>query len=144
MAKATVKIGLCGSPAKLVSHEVIDTKKVIISYGGGLGGASEKHYCTKIQKPIFSIEEKNFWLLTLLNGEVFEVNPAFIVKVEDRRLVKLVCDVTSHSYFNAKNYKRMHIIEYIGLKFEEDYVIVNDYVSREDGRVVEKHEDIIE
>ena len=138
MAKATLKIGLCGSPATIVSHEVIDTKKVIISYGGGMGGASEKHYCTKVLKLT------KMWLLTLLSGEVFEVNPAFVVKVEDRRLVKLVCDVTTHSYFNAKNYKRLHIIEYIGLKFEEDYVIVNDYVSREDGRVVEKHEDIIE
>ena len=138
MAKATVKIGLCGTPATIVSHEVIDTKKVIISYGGGMGGASEKHYCTKVLKLT------KMWLLTLLSGEVFEVNPAFIVKVEDRRLVKLVCDVTSHSYFNAKNYKRLRIIEYIGLKFGEEYRIVNEYVSREDGRVVQKDEDITE
>lgn len=141
MAKATIKIGLCGTPARMISHEVVLAKKILLTYGGGMGGASEKIYCTKKELKAGIVD---MYALTLLSGEVIEVNPAFIVKVEDRRLVKVVCDVTSHSYFNAKNFKSMIITEYIGLKFEEDYVIVNDYVSREDGRLIQKDEDVIE
>jgi hypothetical protein len=135
MTNKTIKIGLPCTPSRILSHEKVETSKVLISYGGGMGGASQKHYCTDVLE-----RDKGMWRLTLLSGEMIEVNPAFIVSVEPRTLVKVVSDTTAHANYHSKVCKERILTEYIGLQFGEDYVITNEYTNREDNRLIKKDE----
>jgi len=129
MNNKTIKIGLSCSPSRILSHEKIETSKILVSYGGGMGGANEKHYCTKV------VRDEKLWKLTLLTGEVIEVNPEFIVEVAPRTLVKVVSDITEHRNYHSKTCKLAIETEYIGLHFGEDYAIANDFKYRGDGEL---------
>ena len=135
----TIKIGLSCSPSKMISTEKIETKKVLISYGGGMGGAHQKLYATNI-KPDWEFD--GHLRLTLISGEEVSINPAFIVMKNDCNVVKVVTDNTQHANYNEKSCNKSVDTEFIELRYDEDYVVVNEYTARHmddlEGRVILK------
>lgn len=124
-----IQIGLPCSPAHIVEHEMIKVTEVLISYGGGMGGASRTYFCTNVQK------SDPFYLLTRINTEVKKVNPRFIVEMGDIRIVKVVTDTTAHKNYHGGNHPKTLKTEYFRLRHGEDYEIVDKYVARHDGEL---------
>ena len=125
-------IGLSCSPSKIIKHEEITLKEVLISYGGGMGGANMTYFCTEAVK----VATTPFYKLTRVNGEEKRVNERFIVEMGNVRLVKVVSDVTAHRNYrdkNATNGEKVITTEYFKLEYDEEYEVVNKYVSRSDG-----------
>ena len=127
-----LQIGLSCTPSHVVSHEIIKVTEVLISFGGGMGGANKTYYCTNVQKG------DPFYLLTKLNNEVKKVNPNFIVEMGDIRLVKLVTDVTAHKRYHDKSQPETIDTEYFKLRQGEDYEIVDKYTSRSDNELKDR------
>jgi len=130
-----LKIGLSCSPSKILSHEKVKVIKVLVSWGGGMGGASESYYCLSIDK---TIDTGKFWELTFLDGKTKNVNPTFVVSFEDEILVKVVSDITEHMNYRQKTCKKSITTEYILLYPYKDYEITNDYTARHDGALESK------
>jgi hypothetical protein len=89
------KIGLPCTPSKHVSQEIKKGTKIVISFGGGLGGANRTIYAKTVK------EVKKFGIPMLeivpFFGEQEELNPQFIVATQDCQIVKDVTDTTMHS-----------------------------------------------
>jgi hypothetical protein len=142
----TIRIGVPCSPAYMVSNETLKAKKVLVTYGGSIGGNSKTYYCT-------SILEKNnpfvpMYRLTLLTGEIIDVNPKFIVEMMDRDIVKLVSNVTGHRNYSSKVCSKAILTEYIELLYGETPVFVEGYTARHtdvlQNRIVLSEEEIEE
>ncbi len=135
----TIEIGLPCSPSKLLSHEYVSAKKLTISWGGGMAGSSQTQFCTKIEP---DDEIPGFLKLTLFTGEKMSVNPANIVKRNDVQIVKVVYDITDFVNYHKRLYKSSITTEFIELRFDEAYVIVDRYTARHTGvlekRVIQK------
>ena len=118
-----IKIGLVCSPSRIMSHQKFSVTKVLITYGGGMGGVTETFHCTDVLERVTDADV-SFTRLQLVSGEVIEINPRFIVKKSIVNVVKMVSDTTAHANYYAKKYKQYiqtHIFE---LSFGEDYEIV--------------------
>jgi len=123
----TIKIGVPCSPAYMVSNETLKAKKVLVTYGGSIGGNNKIYYCTDIIK---LKDSSGMYRLTLLTGEIIDVNPKFIVEMVDRNIVKLVSNVTGHRNYNSKVCSKAILTEYIELLYGETPVFVEGYTAR--------------
>lgn len=117
-------IGKTCSPSEIVGHSVIILNVVLVSYFAN----NVTYYCTDVKKPL---PKDYFYKLTLLDGDVKEVNPRFIVEMEEITTVKVVSDVTNHRHFNELNYNKAYRINYFKLKDGENYEIVDNDVPPE-------------
>ena len=126
----TIQIGLTCSPSKILKHTEILAQKVIISYGGGLGGVNRTYYAIKM---IDDILDKNFNFLTTIEDREITINKKFIVSIEPVTIVKVVYNNLEHMNYQIKKYKKyIETLFYVILN-NEDYVIKNtiDHKSRE-------------
>ena len=119
-----LKIGLPCSPASIVKDSLLNVQAIKVSYGGGMGGSVETHYCTNVDI------KKDYYHCTLLNGDVIKVNPTFIVDVRDRKIVKVVTDVTKHRNYHKIVCKEHITYEHILLGYDQEYEITNGYEPR--------------
>lgn len=119
----TLEIGLTCSPAKHVSNKVIKAYEILVSWGGGIGGANKTYYATKIK--ILS----NYTIITLLTGEEIELNRNFIVHTKNVTIVISVIDITEHINYSEYKYRKAIQTNYVLLNFNENYVITNKYES---------------
>ena len=125
-----MKIGLSCSPSKILSHEKMSVTKVLLTYGGGMGGASETHYCTDVLERVTDTPV-SYTRLTTIKGEVIEVNPRYIVKKTKVNLVKMVDDSTAHANYYAPKVKKSISINFIELQQGQDYEVDStSYESR--------------
>ena len=132
----TIKIGVSCSPnTYIVSHELLKGKKVLVSYGGGLGGSSKTYHCTEIYEPESSMRVLTMRTLTLLTGEKIRVNGRFILEIAERNYVKLVSNVTGHRNYNSKVCSKAIETEYFELLYDEQPMFVSDYTSRTFGEL---------
>jgi hypothetical protein len=125
-----IEIGKSCSPSKIVSKEQIKCQRVLVSYGGGMGGANKSYYATKIQK---EQALQGRWILKLLDGRTIDVNPSFIVENEEINVVKIVSDITEHLNFNKSKEKcvgKTLETEYICLNVNEEAVFVDKHTPR--------------
>jgi hypothetical protein len=124
----TIKIGPSCSPnTYIVSHEIIKGKKILVSFGGGLGGSSKTYHCTKvyIPQPADSLRT-----LTLLSGEEIHVNGRFIVEICDRNYVKVVSNVTGHRNYYKKVCSKAIETEIFELLYDEQPIFVTEAIMR--------------
>lgn len=130
-----VKIGLPCTPSKNISHDEFKCKRILVTYGGGMGGANKKYYATKVVTGAF-------WGLTLIDGNKVEVNPDFIVDIEEIRVVKLVTDITAwsnHANHGEKKVKKSIKTEYFVLEYgEEAQIIKTDYTARHESNLKDR------
>ena len=129
----TIKIGPSCSPnTYIVSHEIIKGKKLLVSYGGSIGGNSKTYYCTEVIE-MRDPKEPTILRVRLLTGETFELNPAFIVEIKERDIVKVISSVTGHRNFNKKICSKAIETEYFEMLYDEQPMFVSDYTSRHQG-----------
>lgn len=122
----TIRIGTPCSPSYKVSDELLHVKKVLVSYGGSIGGNSKTYYYTEIDGYSNPLMHK----ITLLNGEVIYVNPKFIVEIKDRDIIKLVTNITAHRNYTSKVCSKAIMTEYIELLYGETPVYTDSYTAR--------------
>jgi len=132
----TLEIGLCVSPSKILSIDEIKVTRVLISYGGGMGGSKETFYVTNIDK----MADSNLGL-TLFNDRVIIQNPTFIVNKEEIKLIKVVTDSTAHTNYNDKKCKKSIITQYFWAYLDEKFIQVNNYNDKMNERKI--HSDIV-
>jgi len=128
----TLKIGLSCSPSKRISSDNFKATEILISYGGGMGGANKTFY----------VINKNGNQYTLISGEVIILNPNFIVMERQVELVEQVIDTTAHSNYSTKTCEQSILTEYYKLEYRQDYALVNEYINN-DNIIVYKDVNII-
>jgi len=122
--KNIIEIGLPCSPSKKELINRIVTTKIVISYGGGVGGSSQTLYAKKIEK------NGIFYNVELIDGTKEEINENFIVKkVPDVTILECVFDITAHLNYHSKTVKKAKKVMYFKLNHDEDYLFVNKYID---------------
>jgi hypothetical protein len=125
----TLLVGKPCSPSETISHEVIEMKRVLITYGGGMGGANKEYYTKKIYK---EQAINGGWNIETIDGKIIQLMPNFIVEVEETKVLKLVTDVTRHRNYNKTTCKKSILTEYFDLSGFDNYNIEEKYSSRDD------------
>ena len=125
-----IKIGMPCSPSNFISVTRHKCIKVIISYGGGIGGKSETFYCESVENDKVG---KNV-TLKLYDGCTLNVNPNFIVLMEEGTCVKRVYDVLPHSNYRHVAYKKYINTTYFFLKENEILNFKNEYVNESNAK----------
>jgi hypothetical protein len=129
----TIKIGVSCSPnTYIVSHEIIKGKKLLVSFGGGIGGSSKTYFCTEVIQ-MRDPKEPTILRVRLLSGEVIELNPVFVVETKERDIVKVVSNVTGHRNYSKKIYREVIETEYFEMLYDEQPMFIEDYTSRHQG-----------
>jgi hypothetical protein len=119
-------------PSEHLNFGEIKATEILVSWGGGMGGANKTYYTTK----------NNGGDYTLLDGSVITLNPEFIVHKKKVKLVKMVTDTTKHTNYHEDNsiktvvteiFKLEHgqeyIVDYNGMAKKSDAVIFRDYTE---------------
>ena len=127
-----ILVGLPCSPSKIIGQKVIKAKRILITYGGGMGGANKTYYFTKQKKLADGLLQ-----LTLVDGKKVEVNPFFIVDKNDCKILQLKTDITAHCNYhsNTLGTKSKIETEYIYLDENETFTMVDRYVPRHEGEL---------
>ena len=103
-------------PAKVIDERMI--KSIKMSCGGGIGGAQWQEYgYIKNGTPNFTdwVEFEDYF-----TGETKMLNPNFIVKIEDRKVVAVKSDCRQNS-----NFKCNFSIAYYLMREDAKYVLVD-------------------
>jgi|JFJP01.1.fsa_nt_gi hypothetical protein len=133
-------IGLKFSPATLLSATAIGVTKVLVTYGGGMGGSHKTYYCTD-----FQLKKSNgMYVAKLTNGEVIEINPRYVVEIKTRTLVKVITDKTAHANYHNPTVKTSLLVEYIELEHNETFEATNENRNTskfDDKRIVISYEE---
>lgn len=123
-------IGKDCSPARMVSHKEMNVQKVLVTFGGGMGGANKTYYCESI------VRNPEFYDLKLISGELKQVNPTYIVEIGSAKLVKVVVDVTGHSHFNSIGAKKCTRTMITELLYGQEYEVVETTNSSRNDQVI--------
>jgi hypothetical protein len=118
-----IKIGKPCSPSKLIDKEIFDAHRILVSYGGGMGGANQKFYTRDFS------ENDNELIFTDIENRKLTVNKRFIVLKEPVRLVRTLTDTTKHSNYRKTTVANSQVIQYRVLYPNDTYEFVDDYVS---------------
>lgn len=134
----TLIVGKPCSPSIKISDEVIEMKRVLITYGGGMGGANKSYYTKEIKK---EQAINGQWQIKTIDGKQINLMPNFVVEVEETKILKLVTDVTGQRNFSKKVCNKSILTEYFDLSGFDDYNIDIDYSSR-DNKIIFKEEEL--
>ena len=130
------------APSVLVSATAMGVTKVLISYGGGMGGSHKTYYCTD-----FQLKKSNgMYVAKLIEGEIIQINPSYVVEIKTRVLVKFVTDKTAHANYHDVKFKSSILTEYIELEHDETFEATNENrngCKLDDKRIVISYEDNI-
>jgi len=97
LLQKTTVIGGIGSPVKLISRETTTATKLLVTYGGGIGGANVTYY----GNVKFSSQEGNLLLIDdIVNGEI-KVNLDYVVTREQIQLIVELWDTTDRTNYNG-------------------------------------------
>lgn len=105
--KKDYRMGLPCSPATRVGYEIINAKKILLTYGGGLGGANITVYAT--DKEIVYNEHGIAHVIDIFTDKEVEINTKYVVKAENLRLIVDKIDITAHANYHKVNCKS-HIL----------------------------------
>lgn len=123
--KTVLNFGLPCAPSRKVGEEKHHAKKVLLTYGGGMGGA---------HKDIF-IKDKEIKYNThgiakvtnIFTNEIIEINAKYVVSANDIDLLFMKFDTTAYSNYHTQKYKYTEIIQVFAIpkgaitKFVSDY-----------------------
>ncbi len=135
-----IEIGAPRSPSKHMETTTGTITKLLVTYGGGMGGVNKTYYATKIKKT------EGLWCLSLIEGYDIEINPHYLVEKECGKYAKIVYDITDHANYNNRVCNKSISIEYFFLHSNEEVKIIKEYSSRQDniGKRFFHKENIIE
>lgn len=117
--KKIYELGLTKSPCK--SHKVENLGPVSVVHmtcGGGMGGSSWREYGSFETEPEIGKMAK---FVSAITGEEKTINPAYIVSIETKALVKVTSDTTPWRNYHRTECKKR--IETMYLCFDESDTI---------------------
>jgi hypothetical protein len=123
----TLLIGAPCSPSEIISHEAIKMKRILITYGGGIGGGNKVYYTKKITK---EQAINGSWDIETIDGKKISLMPRYIVEVEDTKVLKLVTNITEHKNYHKVVCTKSILTEYFDMSGFDNYEIVNKYIDR--------------
>ena len=127
-----LEIGKAMSPSTFVGKgELKNMKRILVSYGGGMGGSNKTYYTEKIHK---EQAVNGTWNIVDIHGNMIELNPRFIVEVVDTKVLILNTDITEHANYHKQTCQSRILTEYFDLG-EMGY---NDYVLKDEFRSSDK------
>jgi hypothetical protein len=133
----TVTIGLPCTPSKNISKEEMKVTEILVSWGGGMGGSSQRLY----GKVLLGATEECLVFQTI-QGEEIEIGTKYIVTKKSVTLVKIVTDVTAHWNYTNIRCKEAIETEYILKPFDVEFVFnFNNYSSRTELKSVYRYTD---
>jgi len=93
MANKNFEFGLCCTPATMVDTQELGATEILISYGGGMGGANQTIYALdyKLDK------DNSLYNIEVLDGTTTKINKDFIVKIQDKTIIRTETDVRKRS-----------------------------------------------
>lgn len=95
---AVIKIGRPCSPSTVKSVDKLTATMIVVSYGGGIGGANTTYYCSEAA---WNPEEVGFMRVKdLFTGDSIDINSRFIVTKKIVTLIKRVTDATAWANYN--------------------------------------------
>ena len=109
------------SPSTRIDSKSIEVTKIIITFGGGMGGSSQTFYANRVDKipdGMLSVET--------INGRVLELNPRYVVSKEKTIILKVVTDTTKHSNYHEKMCNYSERTEFFDVGFDSyEFASVN-------------------
>ena len=101
--------GLPCAPSSKIGEEKHKAKKVLLTYGGGMGGAHKDIFIKdkEIKYNTHGIAK----VIDIFTNEVVEINAKYVVSANDIDLLFMKFDTTAHSNYHSRKYKYTEIIE---------------------------------
>lgn len=128
MTKKVLEIGLSCSPSHFVDKGTLKKfQRILVSYGGGIGGANKTYYTESIYK---EQAINGMWTFVDFDGQKIQLNPRFIVEICETDVLILKTDITEHKNYHKKTCDKHILTEWIDLGF----LGFNDYKLLEKAR----------
>jgi len=127
MIKKKIKIGLTCVPCKVIDKQELEAEEILVSYGGGMGGANVKYYASWRDD---LTDDDDFCSITTLTGKVITIGKKWIVSFEDIKLqmVKYDCTEQRNSQKNRACKSCIETYYYI-IRADEVAEITTDYIG---------------
>lgn len=100
------------SPSVRIDSKNIEVMKIIITFGGGMGGSSQTFYASRVNKT-----SDGMLAIETVEGRELELNPRYIVSKEKTIILKVVTDTTQHSNYREKLCKYSERTEFFDVGF---------------------------
>lgn len=126
-------VGTRFSPAKTIDHSEIIGTEILISYGGGMGGASKRYYATDVEEL-----NQNEIKITCIDDRELTLNKSFIVSQEDVKILKQILDITEHANYHKKTCKENKFVRFVKFYADEEYTVVKNSNSGDENKIQEK------
>lgn len=109
------------SPSVQIESKNIEVMKIIITFGGGMGGSNQTFYANKVIKT-----SDGMLFIETVDGRELELNPRYIVLKEKTIILKVVTDTTAHSNYNQKTCNYSERTEFFDVGFDSyEFASVN-------------------
>ena len=116
-----IKMYLPNTPSKFVGKaKVLKVKKVKMTCGGGMGGASWDEYVVDFPET----PKCDLIKVTNYKGEKMTLNTRYVVKVTDSQIVIITTDSQNPHYYGTKRF-------YYETPCDDDIVLCNEYGDSE-------------
>jgi hypothetical protein len=114
MANKNLTFGLCCTPADIVDTQELGVTEILISYGGGMGGANRKYHVLESRA---KDKGSDLLVLDLLDGTTITINTNFIVSYTEKKVIRIETDITQRSEnFNT-------VVNYYAMDLNDTYTI---------------------
>lgn len=129
----TLYIGLPLTPATIEKVYVNVVSKILITYGGGMGGAHKIIYSSGIIGDNM-LKNTDHISIKTLDGEHIVIYTKYIVTIQNVRVITLVGVHDNH------NFKKKHFLTQTEIGVDNSYEIVGEYISddKRDGTLIKK------
>lgn len=124
------EIGFPTGRALLVSHKEIDATRIMQSFGGGMGGATETFYATTVAT------FNDFIRITNIDGRIIELYKQFIVQKEPVTLLYLVTNNSANYNYGKDTNDKVIQHQYFAFNEAEEYVLIHDYSCQRETPLV--------
>lgn len=122
----TIRIGLSCTPSEILDYKTVKCQRMIISYGGGIGGSKKEYFAKKVTRN----KTTNMLSIEFVQGGKIQVNPSFLVEQEECEVFILTTDITKHVNYHSRQCNKSILTEYFKISFGNKVEIVNQYTPR--------------
>lgn len=109
-------VGTKFSPSKTKDHSTLDVTSLLVSYGGGMGGANVTYYAQDIVK-----ENESELEVECIDGRTMTLNKNFIVKREPVKVLKQIVDITAHANYHKTTCKEKLFVRFVKFYTNEEF-----------------------
>ena len=121
-----LKIGKPCSPSKLIYKKETPITHILVTFGGGMGGARKEFYA-------MSVEDTNdgFLKITDFLYRTYVINKSFIVFSNPASLVLIKVDTTEHSNFRKTVCSKSEVSQWFLIEQGEEAEVVDSCLSND-------------